>query len=139
MLTKRQLLDMLVGLTRANDISLVDDPKVMTREVCLEGDLPLVRLMATITSELYTTFNYANSPEFLRSVSGKTEAVRAMRLKSITPQRRTEMQKRFGDALVQIMESDEILDLVESSRHERIKELRALLLEVFNPSDSNSA
>jgi hypothetical protein len=127
---------MLVGLTRVNDISLVDDPKVMSREVCLDGDIPLIRRMSTITNELYTTFNYEKSPEFLRSVTGKSELVRAMRLKFLTPQRRAEMHKRFGDALVRVMESDDILDLVESSRHERIKELRGLLLEVSNPTDS---
>ena len=53
-----------------------------------------------------------------------------MRLKMITPQRRTEMRKRFGDLLAKVMESN------EPTRHERIKELRNLLLEVSNPDES---
>ena len=102
----------------------------MVNAACLE--------LAAITSELFDTFDYAKSPEFLRSLEGKSEAFRAMKLKLITPERQTEMRKRLGDALVGVIDSDEILVLIEPVRWERIKELRNLLMEVSNPDQRES-
>jgi hypothetical protein len=48
------------------------------------------------------------------------------------------MRKRLGDTLAKAMESDEVLGLLELARHERIKELRNLLLEVSNLDESHS-
>ena len=120
MLTKRQLISCIVGFKETNNLQVLDEPGFLDEEIVFADDVPLVRRMATITNELYDAFDYAKSPEFLRSIEGKSEAVRAMRLKLITPQRRAEMRKRFGDALTRIMESDEVFDLVEPSRHEQI-------------------
>jgi hypothetical protein len=135
MLTKQQLFGLLIGLARVNDLSLVNDAKVLSGEVCADHDIPLVQRMAVIIGDLYMGFDYAKSPEFLRSVLDKSEAVRAMRLRLLTPQRRTEMRKRFADVLARIMASDEILDLTDPSCHERVNELRHLISRVSNPGN----
>jgi hypothetical protein len=136
MLSKQKLAVVLVGLKEMNSRHAIHEPGFLTDNTCIEGDVPLVKRMAAIIDELFDTFDYARSPEFLRLVEGKSAKVRAMRLKMITPQRRTEMRKRLGAALSKVLESDEALELVEPARHERIKELRNLLLEVSNPNES---
>ena len=108
----------LVALTRTNDLQALDVPGFLVPEFCNAGDIPLVTRMAAITSEVFDTFDFAKSPEFLRSLEGKSEAFRAMKLKLITPERRTEMRKRLGDALVGVIDSDEILVLIEPMRWE---------------------
>ena len=139
MLSKQKLAILLVGLKAMNSRSAILEPGFLTHSMCIEGDVPLVLRMSTIIDELFDTFDYAKSPEFLRLVEGKSAEVRAMRLKMITPIRRTEMRKRLGAVLAKVMESDEVVELVEPTRHERIKELRNLLLEVSNPDESIAA
>ena len=132
MLTKRHLTGALVGLKRTNAQDVLMEPGFITHEFCDADDAPLVLRMSAIINELFDTFDYSKSPEFLRSLNGKTAEFRAMKLRLITPARRADMLKRFGDALVRVRESDAVFELLESTRHERIKELRALLSEVSN-------
>jgi hypothetical protein len=136
MLTKQQLISCIIGLKETNDLQVLDATGFLDEEICYADDVPLVKRMAAIIDELFDAFDYAKSPEFLRLVDGKSAEVRAMRLKMLTPVRRKEMRKRLGDALAKVLESDEVLELVESVKHERIKELRNLLLEVSNPDES---
>lgn len=132
MFTKQQLINGLIGLTETNDLQVLDVPGFLSCEFCEAGDVPLVRRMAQIVKGLSDGFDYASSPEFIKSVEGKSETVRAMRLKLLTAAKKTELRKRFGDSLARILESPEIYDLVKPSEHERLKELQALLIEVSN-------
>ncbi len=135
MLSKQQLIGLLVGLKRVNDIELINDQAVLSNEVCLDGDRGLVRRMAFIVNELYETFDYSRSPEFLRSTEGKSAEFKAMRQRLLTPTKRIEVQRRLGHALERVWESDEVFELIEPSRLGRIKELRNLLCEVSNPAE----
>lgn len=74
MLTRVQLLKMLVGLKKANDIDLVGDDDVM-RVSCNDADREAVRAMTAIINQIYGHFDYANSPEFLERLEGKSEQV----------------------------------------------------------------
>ena len=139
MLTKQQLISCIIGFKETNNLQVLDDPRFLDEEICYRGDIPLVRRMAVIVDEVLETFDYAKSPEFLRLVEGKSAEVRAMRLKMITPTRRMQTHKRLGDGLAKVLESGEVLELVELAQHERIKELRNLLLEVSNPDGSIAA
>jgi hypothetical protein len=139
MLTKQQLINCIIGFKDTSNLHVLDEPRFLDEEICYRDAIPLVRRMAAIIDELFDTFDYAKSPEFSRLVAGKSATVRAMRLKMITPQRRTEMRKRLGEALAKVLHSDEVLELVEPARNERIKELRNLLLEVSNPDESPAA
>jgi len=132
MITKQQLINSLIGLTETNDLQALEVPGFVSRELCQAEDVVLVRRMAQIVEGLHNGFDYSGSPEFLKLVAGKSDEVQAMRLRLLTPPRKTELRKRFGDALARILESPEIYDLVKSSEHERLKELRSLLLEVSN-------
>lgn len=138
MITKQVLISCIVGFKETNSFQVLDEPGFLNEEMCHKGDIPLVRRIAAITSELFDAFDYSKSPEFVRSLEGKSEAFRAMKLKLITPQRRTEMRKRLGDALARVIDSDEVLELIEPGRWERIKELRNLLTEVSNPDQRES-
>jgi hypothetical protein len=135
MLSKQKLIVVLVGLKEVNSRHAIHVPGFLADNTCIEGDIPLVLRMSAIIDELFDTFDYVKSPEFARLVEGKSAEVRAMRLKLITPQRRREVRQRLGMALVKVMESNEVLDLLDPIRHERIKELRNLLLEVSNPDE----
>lgn len=137
MLNKQQLICMLVGLTRVSDIDLVNDKAVLSHEVCLVSDQSSVRRMAAIVSELYDTFDYSQSPEFIRSIEGKSPEFRAMRQRMLTPMMRTELRSRLGRALEKVLDSEEVLDLIELRRQELIKELRTLLRNLSNPDSSS--
>src|SRR4051812_6912581 len=119
MFTKQQLIGAVVALVETNDLQALNVPGFLVPEFCHAGDVPLVMRMAAIVGELWETFDYAKSPEFLSSIEGKSESVRAMRLKMITPERRSQMFKRLGDALARVMDSDDILALLDPRRHER--------------------
>jgi hypothetical protein len=136
-LSKQQLLGVLVGLKETSNEQVLDEPAFLTREICDRGDIPLVRRMFAIISELVDSFDYSKSPEFVRSLSGKSDEFRAMKLRLFTPMRRTQTLKRFGDALTNVADSDAVLDLIENNRRERIKELRSLLSEVSNTNSPN--
>ncbi len=97
----------------------------------------MVRRMAEIVSDLFEAFDYSRSPEFLRSVAGKSAEFIAMKQRLITPMKRAEIQKRLGRALEKVWNCDDVFELVEPSRHAQIKELRNLLSEVSNLDDES--
>ncbi|WP_395741022.1 hypothetical protein [Prosthecobacter sp.] len=137
MLTKQELIGIAVAMTRSNQLAALNDPSFPSNEMCLRGDAPLFRRMVAIAEELYDGFDYARTPESLKSLKGRSEAYKAMRLKMLTPVKKEELLKRFSDAVARILESDEAFELTESVKHERLKELRTLLLEVSNVSGAS--
>jgi hypothetical protein len=136
MFTKGQLIGALVSFKENCHLGLLEEPAILD-EMCIPSELPLVLQMSAIVSELMDAFDYSKSPEFLHSIAGKSAEFRTMKLRMITPMRRTETRKRLGDAIAGIQASDAVFDLVEESRHEKIWRLRILLAETSNRPDSN--
>lgn len=134
MLTKGQLAGILVSFNETRSLHLLEEPAVL-EETCLPRDLSIVIQMSAIISRLLDTFDYSRSPEFLRSVEGKSPEFLAMKLRMITPIRRTEVRKRLGDALANVLKSNAAFELVDEPRHKLLEELRTLLFQVSNRSD----
>jgi hypothetical protein len=131
LLTKQQLAGVLVGMNRDGFVHCLRD----LTSLCHPDEFPLVERMSAIMGELLKTFDYAKSPEFLRSILGKSAAFIEMKKRLLTPVKRTENFKRLCDALANVGKSDAAFDLIEESRQGRIKELRDLLSEISNSDD----
>ena len=133
-MTKRQLVGVIVSLNRDSFLEALREPSVL-REMCAPEDVTRVLRMSEIAGELLDTFDFSKSPEFLRSLEGKSDEFCSMKRRLITPVRRAETLNRLDVALANVLDSDDALDLVEETRHWRIMELRAVLLEVSNPDE----
>ncbi len=133
MLTKNEILNLIVGLQQANDLELLNgNSPVLTADVCYREDIPLIQAMGTIVDELMTGFDYSHSPQFEEFVAGKSEAYRQARLRQLSPVRRTEWKAQLADSLTQVLVSEEVLELVPVSHHPKIHELRSLLGRLRN-------
>src|SRR5690349_15246588 len=106
MLTKQQLIGIAVAMTRSNQLAALKNPSFPSNEICLYGDAPLFRRMVAITKELYDSFDYSRTPEFLKTLEGKSEAYKSMSVKLITPVKKTELLERYSDTVAGILESD---------------------------------
>lgn len=82
--------------------------------------------MAEIIGELYDEFDYANCPEFLQRVDGKSEQVKSMHLKLLDKEKQKEAKRRLGHSISMILESDEAYQLIAVTYHERLARLKEL-------------
>ena len=70
MLSRAEMLTMLVGLKEVNDLDLVEGDSVLNVS-CTESDKSTVRAMASLIDQIYDDFDYEVSPEFLDKTGGK--------------------------------------------------------------------
>lgn len=129
MLTRMQLLKMLVGLKKANDIDRVGDDDVV-RVSCNDADREAVRAMTAIINQIYCHFDYANSPEFLERLEGKSEQVQSMHRKLLTAEKRANSIHRLGDAIISILDSDDAYRLIPADDHHLLIELKSVVVRI---------
>jgi len=125
MLTKNEMLRMLIGLKEVNDLDLVASDAVLAAS-CHEADNATVRMMASIVEEIYDGFDYELSPEFLSRVNGKSAQVQAMHRKLLDNEKLNEAKKRLAKAMARLLEVDEVYKLVAVTDHHRLDELKRL-------------
>jgi hypothetical protein len=135
MLSKQKLIQVLVGLKSMNSKYAVHEPSFL-REICVDDDFPKVLRMFALVDEVVDSFDYTESDEFVKSVEGKSDAVRAMRRKLIDPVQRRESRGRFCNALAKLLESDEVWTLVRPTHKSLLHELRDLVDRVSNPDEA---
>ena len=137
MLTKSEVLKLLVAYARMRDQQLVENDQILSAEVCLPEDRPrLGRIMALLVS-LRDSFSYTESPEFLESIAGKSEALRQMNEKLASgPVKRREAEDRFDRALRALLLSDEVFRLTPAVAHATLREIAELASSLSNPDDN---
>jgi len=125
MLTQVEMLKMLVGLKEVNDLDLVDDNAVMVAS-CQDSDRVVVRAMAKLIEEIYDSFSYEMSPEFIGKLEGKSEQVQTMHRKLLDQSKRKDVMRRLGESLTQILTSNGAFELVRLEHHHLLVELKEL-------------
>jgi len=135
MLTKEEIIKMLVGLEATNDLDLVNDDKVLSIAVCSKSDRAKVKQMASLLSELFLSFNYEKSPEFQKSILGKSTKYREMKLRLISdPTKTKNYKRRLADAFINF-NTKELGELIKTGEHEKVKLIYSIMEEISNPSD----
>ncbi len=132
MLTRNEILKMLVGLQEINDPNLIHDDAVLA-ENCLESDNVKVRAMAALVEDIYRRFDYASSPEFLRRINGKSEQHQTMHRKLLDNVKLREAKQRLGASMTRILETDDVYDLVAVTDHHCLDQLKELAESLTDP------
>ena len=134
MLSKRELIKMLVGLAQMNDSNVIDR-LVEDNEVCLKIDREKVILAMDIVDKLVRDFDYENTQEFISQLKNKSEDfVRIKRKLARDPVRIEKEKIRFNMCLASIFEKkEELLLLAPESQLYLIQNLEKILIEVENP------
>jgi hypothetical protein len=129
MLNRIQLLKMLVGLQRVNDLDLVGDEAVF-RQAVRDSDRETFRDMADVLSKIYGGFDYTKSPEFLAKLDGKFELVKAAQVRFFNAEKRSDALRRLGVSIVSLFDSDDAYRLVAPEQHHLLDKLRTLTLSI---------
>ena len=132
-ITKRQLLQAVVGLIEVNDYQLLSHRPALG-EIAHPDDFELVGRIARTVKSLYDDFDYTESPEFLRSIEGKSDRFAEMKRRLASdPQRRAEQRDRLAEALVELPDTTRLLALVPQRRRVEVDEITRWLSALRNP------
>jgi hypothetical protein len=133
-LTKPELLQLLVAFASMNDTGLVDEDRILASEVCAPEDRALVREAAYGIRSLIVGFDYARSHEFQQLVAGKSTSVAAMLgRQAADPVHRKQHLDRFKQALAAQLTSDEARHLASLDQQAGLARVKVLLESVGNP------
>lgn len=140
MLSKHDLLTLLVAWSSMNDARLAEEDACLSIEVCSPEDRPAVRRAARLIDHLRQRFSYVESPMFRREVQDKSEAYVTMRRRlESEPTKRAAHLQSFTSALRCILSSRDAYDLVPTERHPELDALGSLLHQLANPDASERA
>jgi hypothetical protein len=140
MLTKHDLVTLLVAWSSMNDAGLAEEDGCLSIEVCSPEDRPAVRRAARLIDHLRKRFSYLESPIFRRELQGKSEAVATMRTRlEDEPTKRVAHLQAFTSALRSILSSRDVYDLVPIERHAELDALASILEQVANPDEGQRA
>ena len=135
MITKSQLVAFLVSLTAANDADLIDNGRILPRQICDPQDRQRVREIRDSIVKLDGCWSYHASPEFIRRVHGKSQQYKQVLLRmSGDPVKQAENRERFRNALTRILSDDEVYDLLCPNEHHELNEIKAKLRGLQNPA-----
>jgi hypothetical protein len=136
MISKKQVLHMIVGLIEASDFSLIEQGLILNNEVCAKVDVEKIKALANLISELYSGFDYPSSVEFLNSVDGKSENFKKMKLNMAdTPSGRQKHLAIFGEAICDIGRVSRIDVLIKLDQKAILNEARSIFSQLSNPID----
>lgn len=125
MLTRAQILQMLVGLQETGDLDIACSNDVLVAS-CADGDRSTLKRIAEIVQLLYQNFDYTRSPEFLGLISGKSVEVIAMRRRLLTADKLEAVRRRLGKSLATLLELNDAYQLVEVGQHQQLDQLKLL-------------
>ena len=57
MLSKKQVLHMIVGLIEVSDYSLIEQGNILSVDVCSESDIEKIKELASLVNDLYSNFD----------------------------------------------------------------------------------
>src|SRR3954466_7050287 len=134
LLTKSQLIKLLVDVAAVNDVVILNEDRNLPAEVCAPEDRATVRRMAAVMMDLLRTFDYERSTEFGDAIAGKSSAVVAMKRRlASAPVRRAEQRRRFEAALGDMLSGTTVYSLAPREGHEGIRNLIDLAGRLRNP------
>ena len=133
MISKKELLNLLVGLIEVSDYESIEKAQNFGNEVCKPSDEVKVKLLANLIRQLLMGFEYSESKEFLDSVSGKSEEFKLMKLKLINrPAKKNQLVEELAHALVDL-EGERVEHLIRPSLKKQLEEARHIYSALSNP------
>lgn len=134
MLTKRELLALIVSFASMNDAALLEDDRGLPPTVCNPDDRPAVRRALRIIQGLRARFSFPESPRFASEVQGRSTAYVTLRATMENePVKKARHVAAFDAALAAVLSSSEAFELVPAARHPELAVLQSLLRQVANP------
>ncbi|MCP3668057.1 MAG: hypothetical protein GY696_37140 [Gammaproteobacteria bacterium] len=134
MISKKQVLHMVVGLIEVSDFSLIEQGFILNNEVCAKEDVEKIKALANLIKELYSGFDYPSSVEFLSSVDGKSDSFKKMKSNMVdTPTGRQKHLAIFGEAICDIGEVSRIDVLIKPDQKGILEEARSIFSQLSNP------
>ncbi|NHZ36239.1 hypothetical protein [Massilia rubra] len=130
MITKKMVLQLSLALTKAEDIDLLKGGAIFSTERLSAPEQDAAREIASIVHELCTGYSYLHSPEFLKSIDGKSFGVIDMRTKlEASPSKRTERLERFYECIRNAADNPATLrNLIPENRIGMLERLSDLLM-----------
>ncbi|MGD8914291.1 MAG: hypothetical protein PVJ68_16350 [Candidatus Thiodiazotropha sp.] len=131
MLTKKKVLHLVLALLKGGDIDLLKNGSVLSGESCSDIDKEKIQKIGDLIAEIYFSYDYFLSPEFLESVDGKSEKYRELKInmESSAPKKQKN-KENFILAVRELQDSERIYDLISPSIHSKVDEVRRLLSEL---------
>lgn len=134
MISKKQILHMIIGLIEVSDYSLIEKGDILTKDVCAESDIEKVKELAALIKDLLSNFDYASSIEFLSSVDGKSENYKNMKLNLINkPASKQKYLSLFGEAICDLEDGERVNRLISEESKSTLAKARGLLENINNP------
>lgn len=133
MLSKKQVLQMIVGLIEVGDGDLAQKGYILNDSVCKKEDKKKVQLLAKSIYQIYRDFDYSNSVEFLDSISEKSDSVKEMKLNLISSG--AVKKKHLTDissALIEL-EGERIEGLISLEQKGLLDQARLAFSQLSNP------
>ena len=133
-LKKPELLKLLVALIRMNDSHALSTDEGLTREVCSPADRLIVRDLCELLIPIRRFYEYTESPEFSKSLEDKSpQAQSMMRKLASDPTKKRQQLERLDRALMELLTSDDVFQLVREEEHEKILKIVQLVGALSNP------
>jgi hypothetical protein len=134
MISKKQVLHMIVGLIEVSDYSLIEKGSILTNDVCAESDIEKIKELAALIKDLLSTFDYASSIEFLSLLDGKSESYKSMKLNSVNkPTNKQKYLSLFGEAICDLEDGERVDQLISEESKKTLDKARGLLESINNP------
>jgi hypothetical protein len=134
MLTKLKVLHLVLALLKGGDIELLKNGSVLSGESCSDIDKEKIKKIGMLIAEIYASYDYFESPEFLGSIKGKSEKYREMKIgMESSAQKKQKHKDDFMSSIRELQDSRRIYDLVSSSVQSKVDEMVRLLSELNLP------
>lgn len=137
LLTKREVLSLVVGLIATQDAELLATDTVLSSQVCHERDRHCIRELALLVSTIVSSWTYESSPEFASRIDGKSKAYGDYVAKSLShgENRRHLLERLFG-SLTKLLDDDSAFTLVPTDYHKLLVDARCRLATLSNPDEN---
>ncbi len=134
MLRKSQVLQLITDMLATNDDDLLEDDLHLPEEICKRDDRIHIRNILMLVKSLWHNYDYLKSNEAQLLLKNKSNAYRNYYSKSEQGESsRSHRREDFGKALVNILESKYVYELVPQEDHSTLDAIRSLIEQTKNP------
>lgn len=134
MITKKEILKLVLFLIRSNDFPLLFKDYLLTSEVSLPSDRLTVREIGKIIFELWSKFNYEKSIEFSNlGAQESSKYIDFIKLKLNDQMKQNETLTRVEKSIENLLELNEIYLLFSTDDKLKIEKLKKIVSSLSNP------
>jgi hypothetical protein len=132
-ITKRQVLQAIVGLIQVGDYELLKQQAVLA-ELGSPSDFGRILQIARAVKSLYDDFDFTKSSEFLRSIEGKSNNFAEVKRRLVSdPIKKAEQRARFAGAMIELPDADHLLGMIPEQQRSKVEELARAVADLPNP------